>query len=307
VQKWGKKYGKQNYKCQECGHSFQNEGRGKKGLEYWMSWYKKYARDQRTLEDISQEIGMSKRNLQRKFDTLSVFTGEVPVVEAGTSIVVTMDATSIGKDQMLTLLRDTKKKNLYWSWSKTEKVEHYEKCLKSLLLLGYSFSAFVIDGRKGVRKMLEREYPNVPIQQCQKHQIEVVKRLIPERAKTQAAKSLRSIATRISLSLELQISTALEIWQVLNGELLNEKTFHTHPTTRRKWWYTHKNIRSAFFSLKRNLPYIFTCQKHPNIRIPNTTNICDGYFSHLKDRINRHRGLSPHRKFKITNFLLENF
>ncbi len=272
-----------------------------------MSWYQKYARNQRTLEDIAEEIGMSKRNLQRKFDKLCVFTGEVQAVKPGTSVVVTMDATNIGNNRMLTVLRDTQKKNLYWSWSKTEKVEHYEKCLKSLVTLGYSFSAFVIDGRKGVRQMLERKYLNTPIQYCQKHQIEVVKRLIPKRARTQAAQYLRSITIRISIFLEVQISTALEIWQILYGELLNEKTFHSYSTTLRKWWYTHKNLRSAFCSLKRNLFYVFTCQKYPSLSIPNTTNICDGYFSHLKDRLNRHRGLSPLRKFNMTNFLLENF
>lgn len=272
-----------------------------------MSWYRKYARNQRTLEDISQEIGITKRTLQKEFDKLCVFTGEVQVVEAGTSVVVTMDATSIGKDQMLTILRDAQKRNLLWRWSRTEKVEHYEKCITLLVALGYSFSAFVIDGRAGVRQMLEKQYPKVPIQYCQKHQIEVIKRLIPQKAKTEAAKSLRNIATRISLSLELQISTALEIWQVLHGDLLHEKTFHTDPTTRRKWWYTHKNLRSAFYSLKRNLSYIFTYQKYSHIAIPNTTNICDGYFSHLKDRLNRHRGLTPERKYRMTNFLLENY
>lgn len=297
----------QNYKCQECRHSFQNKRREGEENTEWLNWYRKYARNQRTLEDISEELGITKKTLQKKFDQLCVYTGEVFLATENRSVVVIMDATNIGNVGMLTLLRDTKKRNLLWRWSTTEKVEHYRKCLFSLEKLQYSFSAFVIDGRAGVRQMLERIYPRVPIQYCQKHQIEVIKRKIPMKAKTEAGKSLRCLAQRMAESLFLQFSIALEVWFVLYGAFLNEKTYSSDSRSKRKWWYTHKQIRSAYHSLKRNLPYLFTYQKHPNLDIPNTTNICDGYFSHLKDRLNRHRGLSFYRKLSMTNFLLENF
>lgn len=272
-----------------------------------MNWYRKYSRNQRTFEDIAEEIGITKRTLQKKFDHLCVYTGEVFLAPGNRSVVVTMDATNIGNVGILILLRDTEKRNLLWTWSTTEKVEHYRNCLCSLSHLGYSFSAFVIDGRRGVRQMLEREYPSVPIQYCQKHKIEIVKRKIPMKTKTEAGKSLRFLAQRMAESLFLQFFIALEVWFVLYRDFLNEKTYSSETKSKRKWWYAHKEIRSAYHSLKRNLPYLFTYQKYPTLNIPNTTNICDGYFSHLKDRLNRHRGLSSHRKLSMTNFLLENF
>ncbi|HEY4478754.1 MAG TPA: hypothetical protein VI981_00100, partial [Candidatus Paceibacterota bacterium] len=46
-------------------------------------------------------------------------------------------------------------------------------------------------------------------------------------------------------------------------------------------------VRGAYLSMERNLPYLFTYQKYPELNIPNTTNSLDGSFTHLKDKVNR--------------------
>lgn len=102
-------------------------------------WYQKYARNQRTLEDIAKEIGVSKQTLQQKFDALCVCTGECSILTE--ALIVTMDATNISNVGILTLLRDTKKHNLFWHWSTTEKVEHYERCLRAREGIGDTFTA----------------------------------------------------------------------------------------------------------------------------------------------------------------------
>jgi hypothetical protein len=65
-------------------------------------------------------------------------------------------------------------------------------------------------------------------------------------------------------------------------------------------------LRRAFFSLKRHMPYLFTYKAFEELKIPNTTNSCDGYFRHLKGKINRHCGLTKIRKTKLTGFILKN-
>jgi len=67
-----------------------------------------------------------------------------------------------------------------------------------------------------------------------------------------------------------------------------------------------ERLRSAFRSLRTNLPYLFTCKDLPELDIPNTTNSCDGSFAHWKQKIKIHRGLAKHRRKKMINFLLEN-
>jgi hypothetical protein len=68
--------------------------------------------------------------------------------------------------------------------------------------------------------------------------------------------------------------------------------------------FKHRRLRSAFRSLKTNLPYLFTYKKFPNLNIPNTTNSCDGYFAHLKQKVKIHRGLTKQRRNKLINYLL---
>lgn len=286
----------------KCKYRFRSKRRKKK-KENYTNWYYKYAVNQRTLEDISSGIGITKKYLQQKFDSIFPYTGEVFPVQ-NKDIIVGMDASNISNVEVLTLLRGIKKENFYWKWSKTEKVKYYRECLESLENLGYKFSGFVIDGRRGVRQMLENKYPSSPIQYCQFHQIQIIKRYLPRKVKSDAGKMLRAIVLRITSSNSIQFSIAIKIWNILYEDFLKERSFSTNPFSKRKWWYTHKNLRSAYRSVKNNLPYLFTFEEYPDLNIPNTTNICDGYFSHLKERLNRHRGLNKNRKKKMANFLL---
>ena len=68
--------------------------------------------------------------------------------------------------------------------------------------------------------------------------------------------------------------------------------------------YTHKNVRSAFFSLKRNLPHLFTYLCYPELNIPNTTNTIDGSFASVKTKTAAHHGLRRDRRFKVISELL---
>lgn len=73
-----------------------------------------------------------------------------------------------------------------------------------------------------------------------------------------------------------------------------------------KWHYTHKRLRSAYRSLKANLPYLFTYQRHQKMDIPNTTNGIEGSFAYLKELLRVHRGIKPDLKRKMTESILQN-
>ncbi|MCX6261587.1 MAG: transposase, partial [Bacteroidia bacterium] len=61
---------------------------------------------------------------------------------------------------------------------------------------------------------------------------------------------------------------------------------------------------SAYRSLRTNLPYLFTYQKHPDLNIPNTTNSLDGCFAYLKAIVKVHRGSKKNLKRKIIEEIL---
>ena len=60
----------------------------------------------------------------------------------------------------------------------------------------------------------------------------------------------------------------------LNERTANEESGSSH--------YTHKTLRSAYLSLKRNLDYLFTFEAYPVLGMCNTTNLLDGRFADLK-------------------------
>lgn len=70
--------------------------------------------------------------------------------------------------------------------------------------------------------------------------------------------------------------------------------------------YKHHRLRSAFRSLRTNLPFLFLYHEFPNAHIPRTTNGLEGRFAHLKEKIRIHRGLQLTRKKKAIEFILTN-
>ena len=138
---------------------------------------------------------------------------------------------------------------------------------------------------------------------CQFHQIAIENRYLTRRPKLEPAIELRRITLNLTKTDEETFAKQLNDWYTKYQFFLKEKTIN--PITRR-WFYTHKRIRSAYRSLKTNLPYLFIYQKYPELKIPNTTNSLDGYFSNLKTLLRIHRGLTKKRRFKVISEILNN-
>lgn len=63
--------------------------------------------------------------------------------------------------------------------------------------------------------------------------------------------------------------------------------------------FTYKKLGSAYRSLKTNLAWLFTWYHYINLNIPNTTNVIDGQFADLKNKLSNHNGLLRARKRKF--------
>lgn len=124
---------------------------------------------------------------------------------------------------------------------------------------------------------------------------------LTRRPQTQAGQELRTVALRLKGSNEKEFGRLLDEWHGRWKNFINEKT---KVIGCNRWHYTHKNVRSAYMSLKRNLPYLFTYQKYPEHAIPSTTNSLDGMFSQLKNKIAVHRGLRRDRRYRIISEIL---
>lgn len=194
----------------------------------------------------------------------------------------------------------------------TENLTVLEECLKHIEInLNYKFQSFTIDGRKGVIQLLERLYPNIPIQLCQFHQIKTIKNYTTKNPKTNCGKELKELALSISKANEeefqnnfkklseryekfLKEKSSITLINNITGEVFEEKGFK------------HPRLRSAFRSIKSNLPYLFIYKKleYKHLKIPNTTNACDGKFGRVKIKIKNHSGLRLKRKSEMFDKLV---
>jgi hypothetical protein len=121
--------------------------------------------------------------------------------------------------------------------------------------------AVVLDGRPGVRQL----FADIPVQMCHFHQKQIITRYPMNNPKLEAGMELKKISATLCDSNENDFTSALDVWYATWSSFLKERT--TYPATGR-WHYTHKRIRSAYRSLRLNLPFLFTCQKYPALNIP---------------------------------------
>lgn len=299
MKKHGKSRGLQRYCCLWCGQTFSSKRKPK--TDWIHRAYEDYTVHKQSYKELSKKYGKSGKTLRKLFDEFAGATGEV--FQCSELQVLILDATFFGRGYGILMARSLQKV-LYWQEIVSESIHEYEVCLRHLDAMEYRFSAFVVDGRPGVRQLLMKKYPGIPIQLCQFHQIQIVKRYIPIRAKTEAARKLRQIALELTKTNETELNQSLNFWYAEYGDFLKEKTFWEGES---RWRYTHGRLRSAYRSLRNNLQNLFTFQNHSNLRIPNTTNHCDGLFSHLKQKILIHRGISKKRRKQMIDYFLENF
>lgn len=155
----------------------------------------------------------------------------------------------------------------------------------------------ILDGRPGVRQI----FSDIPVQMCHFHQKQIITRYLTSNPKLQTSRELKMLTKELCTTNEESFITVLDAWSVQWLSFLKERTVDTITG---RWHYTHKRLRSAYRSLRINLPFLFTYRKYPGLNIPNTTNSLDGRFAYLKELLRVHRGSTKSLKNKIIEEVL---
>lgn len=210
-----------------------------------------------------------------------------------------MDTTYWGRDFGVMLFKDAKSgRNLHKKYVTYETNALYVLGIEELKEKGFTIEAIVCDGRKG----LIQAFKGIPVQMCQFHQAAIIRRYLTKRPKLAAAQELLMVVDLMKFTDKESFQRALDLWIKKWQNFLDERT--TNPETG-KSFYTHKRLRSAYRSLKYNLPWLFTRLSHPQLKIPNTTNAIDGHFADLKNKLRNHNGLSKKHKMKFIDEFLK--
>lgn len=207
-----------------------------------------------------------------------------------------MDCTYFGKSWGIVVLMDSQTgKKLWRKYIKQEKLSDYQEGINYVLSKNYKINGIVCDGLKGIFK----QFSIYPVQFCQYHQISAIRRYLTLNPKLEAGKELWVLTKQLSKLSKYEFVAKFEAWERKWLLFLRERSI---DELTKKSYYTHKKLRSAWLSIKNNLPYLFVFE---NIKdMPNTNNALEGTFTALKNRLRNHNGMSKeNRKRFIDRFL----
>lgn len=209
-----------------------------------------------------------------------------------------MDTTYFGKRLGLMVFKDAIGGSiLLKKYVVQETTKLYLEGVEQIAQRGINIQSIICDGRKGVIQLFAKQ---IPVQMCNFHQVAIVRRYLTKKPKMQASKELWEHTLLLVHTDKESFEGGLHLWFSKWESFLNEQK--TDENGRKR--YVHRKLRSAYRSIKNNLPYLFTWYDNMHLKIPNTTNAIDGHFSDLKNKLRNHNGLSIERKKKyIDEFL----
>jgi len=105
-------------------------------------------------------------------------------------IMVIMDCVYFRRVCVYLVIRDWYlKKNIYFKRIPYETIDDYVLAIDFLEVRGFIIDGIVVDGRKGVFEALSDKYP---VQMCQFHQKQIVRRYLTNKPKTEASQMFLS-------------------------------------------------------------------------------------------------------------------
>jgi len=266
--------------------------RGKK--TNYKNYYREWLFSRRTLTEIAEKLEVSYPKLIQEFDKIEVAEGVQCVPPARPANLI-IDATFFGREYGFLCFHDTNR-IIYFHEIKTETMVDLRTALFAIQKAGWRFASVTIDGKRGYFQNIRKVLGNVPIQMCIYHQKAIIRRYITDKPKSSCGKDLKALMAALdSMDHQDFIDKFYTLYEQYKY-FLEEKN--------QNGGYIHGKLRAAFRSMQENLPYIFMYTDFPSLNIPPTTNHLEGAFSHLKEKISIHRGLTKSRKKNAAKFIL---
>lgn len=254
-----------------------------------------YTKGNLTVSDIAKMHGVSRSTIHRRLN--KEYKESLPVRPV-TKVVLQMDATYWGRNFGTVAMKDSYTGFVLWFKFiyKKETIADYEEGINWLVGRGYEILAIVSDGLKGLRE----RFSEYKFQLCQFHQVMTIKTKLTLHPKLEASRELLEISRTLCKTDKESFIGAFNEWEIKWQYFLKERAEGPDGKTH----YIHKDLRSAYLSLKRNMPWMWTFYDFPELNIPNTNNAMESLFADMKVKLNLHKGISKERrKIFIQDFL----
>jgi hypothetical protein len=282
----------QRYKCKDCGRRFDGGIRRDKSQVIT-----DYVEGKQTLSQLALKYGVNEKTIRRDLEGMR----RVQKISKYKHVSIQMDTTYWGRRFGLMTIRDATRGKVLWRKYVThETIADYLEGVNWLKSKGFRIYGVVIDGMKGLAKAL---YP-IPVQLCQFHQMLIVRRYITQDPDIEASKALLDLVNNITKMDKESFIGAFNEWYEKYQDVLNERV-HDKRIKKKTPPYMRPKLRSAYFSLKRNMPLLWTFYDRPELGLPNTNNALEGLFSELKTKVRVHSGISRENRKKLLDELMK--
>jgi transposase-like protein len=202
-----------------------------------------------------------------------------------------MDATYFAQFNLLCYQDDTDGYTQLIRFSDGEHYSEIKEDFNNLLKPGVRIESVTTDDHKSALKATKKSVPEAIIQRCLVHIHRMCLIWLTRFPKHPAGQELRAMVLMI---LKIKSENDKLYWirefralHLRHKEHLNQKTYNESTG---RYWFTHKLLRRSYQTVNRALPDMFHYLHNPSI--PNTTNGIEGFFSHLKNHLDLHRGLA---------------
>ena len=283
------------YKCKDCGKQFIGGKRRNKSQVIT-----DYIEGKQTLRQLALRYDVSERTIRRDLTGMRF----VHSISKYKDVTVQLDTTYWGRHFGLMVIKDALRNKILWhKYVRNETIAQYIEGVSWLKSQGFKIYGAVIDGMRGLAQAL---YP-IPVQMCQFHQILIIRRYLTKEPDLEASVQLLDLVKSITRMDKESFIGAFNEWYEKYKDVLNERV-HDKRIKRNTPPYMRPRLRSAYLSLRRNMPLLWTFYDHPETGLPNTNNGIEGLFSDLKGKLRVHRGISKdNRKKLLDEYILRHY
>ena len=277
---------RQLYKCKDCGRQFLGGKRRDKSQVIT-----DYVEGKQTLDQLALKYGVSERTIRRDLEGMRY----IQKISKHKQVTIQMDTTYWGRNFGLLVIKDALRGKILWRKYVThETIADYIEGVRWLEKHRFRIYGAVIDGMKGLAKALSP----YPVQLCQFHQMLIVRRYITQDPEIEASAALLDLVNNMTRMDKESFVGAFNEWYDRYKDIINERS-HDKRIKKKTPPYMRPRLRSAYLSVKRNMPLLWTFYDHPETGLPNTNNALEGMFSDLKTKVRVHSGLSRDNRRKL--------
>lgn len=282
----------QRYKCKDCGRRFDGGKRRDKNQVIT-----DYVEGKQTLSQLALKYGVSEKTIRRDLKGMR----HVLKISKYKQVSIQMDTTYWGRRFGLMVIRDTTRGKVLWrKYVAHETIADYMEGVSWLKSNGFKIHGAVIDGMKGLSKALSP----IPVQLCQFHQMLTVRHYLTQDPDIEASKVLLDLVNSITHMDKESFIGAFNEWHIKYQDVLNERV-HDGRIKKKTPPFMRPRLRSAYFSVKRNMPLLWTFYDRPELGLPHTNNALEGLFSELKTKVRVHSGISKENRKKLLDELIK--